>query len=148
MIDPVAFMKNHVGERLDRSPSIYMRWLGGVLHSVERGKVSCTFTVRHEMLNPAMTIHGGVIAGIMDEMMGMCVYTLGLETIYMSVNLNVDFLESAKEGEELTASAEVIREGSRLIYGHCALKCGDRLVAMASSSLIKTPLKVPHPQAQ
>lgn len=140
----VDLMTNYIGKPLDGSPSLYMRWLGGILREVGRGSVACDFVVRPEMLNPALTIHGGVIAGIMDEMIGMCVFTLGLETIYMSVNLNVDFLETAREGEIITASAEVIREGTRLIYGHCSLKSGDKLIAMASSSLIKTQVKVPH----
>jgi uncharacterized protein (TIGR00369 family) len=143
MNDAVRFLKQHEGVLLSQSPSAFMRWLGGRLEVAERGAISCTFIVRDDMLNPARTLHGGVMAGKLDEMVGMCVFTLGLEHIYMSVNLNVDFLEAARPGESLRAKAEVIREGNRLIYGHASLHCGDKLIAMASSSLIKTPLKTP-----
>lgn len=141
--DILSGFQKYLGKPLLESPSFYMRWLGGVLRHAERGRVSADFTVRKEMLNPAMTLHGGVIAGIMDEMIGMCVFTLGLDTIYVSVNLNVDFLEAAREGDVVTAEAHVLREGGRLVYGQVSLLRGEKVLAMASSSLIKSPIKMP-----
>jgi acyl-coenzyme A thioesterase PaaI-like protein len=131
MNDAVCFLKRHEGALLNQSPSAFMRWLGGRFEVAERGTISCNFIVRYDMLNPARTLHGGVMAGILDEMVGMCVFILGLEHIY----------KSAHVGETLRAKAEVIREGSCLIYGHASLHCGERLIA--SSSLSRTPLKSP-----
>lgn len=136
------YLKSHIGKPLSDSPSTFARWLNGTVMEVEEGSISVKFEVRHEMLNPIQTVHGGVLAAILDEMIGMCVFTLHLDHVYASVNLNVDFLETAQEGDELVAKTVIIRKGGRLVNGQCEIFKGDRCIARATSSLYKTPFKL------
>jgi hypothetical protein len=47
------------------------------------------------------TLHGGIAATILDDIVGTMVYALGREFAYTSVNLNCDFLNPAVVGDVL-----------------------------------------------
>lgn len=134
----LSFLQSQIGHHLIESPSPFAHWLNGKLVAADRGKVVVDVEVRPDMANPIGTIHGGVVAAILDEMIGMCVFTLEPDRVYASVNLSVDFLEFAKVGEIIRAEAVIVREGARLMNGKANLKVGTRLVATATSNLTKT----------
>lgn len=97
------------------------------------------FTVRSEMINPAGTFHGGVMAGIMDEVIGMTIFTLGKKNFFTSVNLVVDYFAPAKNEDRVTAIATVIKEGSSIINAQCEVWNTDKtkLLARGTSNLMK-----------
>lgn len=90
-------LKSQVGKTFDKSPSALTVWLGGRLLFVNEGEVHMEFEVRPEMTNPIGTMHGGIMAAIMDDMIGIVVFTLGEPTFNTSVNLNVDFFYPGKK---------------------------------------------------
>ena len=96
-------------------------WLGGILIEAKEGELKAVYTVRHEMLNGAGTLHGGIVALITDELMGASNFSLNLEHIYTSVNLVVDFLSPARLGDKLVATAKMIRKGRKLNHFVCEL---------------------------
>ncbi|NBB88809.1 MAG: hotdog fold thioesterase [Bacteroidetes bacterium] len=126
------------------SPSPYMQWLRGRLIRAEEGKVEVSFTVREEMCNPAGILHGGVISGMLDEVAGIAVFSLGRDSFFTSVNLQVDFLRPAQLGEEVKAVAEVIRAGERIIHVETQMLKGDKILAKADTNLITTHQKLPQ----
>jgi uncharacterized protein (TIGR00369 family) len=126
------------------SPSPYMRWLQGRLVRVEEGSVGVQFQVREEMCNPAAILHGGVISGMLDEVAGIAVFSLGRDRFFTSVNLQVDFLRPAHLGDEVTVNAQVIRAGKRIIHLEAQLKREDTLLAKAATNLISTGQKLPQ----
>lgn len=136
------YFNTKIGQTMSDSPSKFARWLNGKLLRVNEGEIDMEFTIRPEMLNPINTLHGGVAAAIMDEMLGMCVFTLGLPYVYASVNLNVDFLEAGQVNKTILAKTIIIRKGGRLVNGQCELFSGDRMIARATSTLYKTPIPV------
>lgn len=135
--------------RLDKDSSDGLsplgRWLNGTLRAVHYGKISVEFTVRAEMTNPMGVLHGGASAAMLDEVVGMMVYTLGREYGYTSVNLNCDFLSAAWLGDLLTVNAQVVRAGRNII--HCEgqiLTAEGKIVAKCTSNLIQTGMKIPE----
>lgn len=132
-----------VGKKFKGSPSALTHWLEPTVTAAERGKLSCEYDVRPDMGNAAGILHGGVMAAIMDDIIGAAVFTLGEEFFYTSINLNVDFLHAGKIGEKITATATVVREGKTIVHATCKLfNAEGTLMAKSSSNLIKTAFQV------
>jgi acyl-coenzyme A thioesterase 13 len=143
-MNPVLqFLKDNVGKSLSNGPSPIAKWLDGTLTAAEEGSLTATFTVRQEMCNPMMILNGGVMATMMDDLMGITVYSLGGENFYTSINLSIDFLKSARIGETVTAVSQVIRQGRNVVNCDCKVyNEKQELLAKAMSNLIQTNVKV------
>ena len=138
----LAWLKAHIGESTKKSPSPFAHWLDGIVEEVEFGDLSIRYTVRPDMTNPHGLLHGGVIAGILDDVIGTCVASLGKEQPFVSINLSVDFVQGARVSDEVIARAKVIRNGRTVVYlqGELFNKQG-KLLAMATSNLVAVPSK-------
>jgi uncharacterized protein (TIGR00369 family) len=127
-----------VGSSFADGPSPLGRWLHGTLRAANEGTLTVEFVVRSEFLNPAGTLHGGVITAMLDDVMGATVYSLGLPHVYASVNISVDFLSSARPGDVVTVRSEVVRQGRTIINMRAELTRADgRLLARATSNLCR-----------
>lgn len=130
--------KNMIGAKSKvKTPSPLGRWLDGELVKAELGNLKWKFIVRQEMTNPGAVLHGGATAAMLDDVIGATVFSLGLTDFYTSINLNVDYLSSAKIDDELTVEATVVRQGRNIMHVTAEVKRGDKLIAKASSNLIK-----------
>lgn len=141
-VNPVVnYFQNNIGKTITESPSPVAVWLGGKLLQAAEGNLVFEFVVRNEWTNPYGTLHGGISALICDEVIGATVYSLYNETISVSVNINIDFLTSAKIGDTLRAEAKVIRNGKSIINAECEItdKRG-RIIAKATSNLAVTAI--------
>lgn len=141
----IETFRAHIGKSLrDTSLSPYGRWLSGTILAVERGVMEVEFTVRPEMLNPAGTFHGGVVAGIMDEVIGMAIFTLGKKNFFTSVNLVVDYFASAKLGESVITKTAIIKEGATIMNAQCEVWNAERtrLLARGTTNLMKSAIEV------
>jgi acyl-coenzyme A thioesterase 13 len=140
-IQVIQFLSGHLGKPLEQSPSAYGNWLKGTIEAVERGKLSVSFIVRDEMTNAGKTLHGGISSAMLDEVMGATCMTIADKgEFHVSVTLNVDFLSPAQAGDELLASAWVVKEGRQLVFCEATLtnKSNGRVVAKGHSQLMKT----------
>ena len=91
-------------------------------------------TVTKEHLNAHDTLHGGVMATILDTTMGDAVRAgldEGEETA--TVSMTVTYLAPAKVGDELRASAEIRKRGSSLVLveGDLTRPSDDKAIAHA-----------------
>ncbi len=111
----LAFLKTLQGKRLTDSPSPVGRWLNGKLLAIEPGKATIEYTVRNEMANPLGTLQGGVFATMMDDTLGVAVYSLGKDKLYVAVNFYLDYLEGFKVGEKAIVEANILREGNTIL---------------------------------
>lgn len=140
----LEFFKSQIGQSLGQSISKMGRWLNGILREANYESMKVDFTVREDMTNPMGTLHGGAVAAMMDDTVGMMVYGLGREFGYTSVNLNCDFLSAARVGEVLTCHAKVIRAGRNVI--HCEAHVSNpegKLIAKCATNMIQTGVKLP-----
>jgi uncharacterized protein (TIGR00369 family) len=139
----LKFIKeNYEGKLVTDSRSAAGNWMQFTLESVEKGKATISLEVKKEMTNPYGNIHGGMMALVMDEVIGWAVVSLETDNHYTSLNLNVDFLYAIKEGNRLKATSEVIRAGKKIIHVECRVyDMEDRLLGKATSNLIVTGMQ-------
>ena len=139
----MSFFKSQIGKTLDQTPSAAGNWLSGTLLEIEPGYVKVSYTIRPDMCNPAKILHGGIASLMMDDVIGMANFVSESEVLMTSINLNVDFLSSAKLGEKVEVSAKLVRSGSNLNHWESVIrKESGKVVAKASSNMIKTHIKI------
>ncbi len=145
MTSTLQYLQSRVGERFGEShPSPVGRWLNGTLREIREGEFVADFLVRPDMTNPVGILHGGILATIMDEAMGIAIYTLDDTNFFATLNLVVDFLRSARTGEIVTVRASVVRRGKRIINAECRVfnQSGD-LIAKGSCNCAATEFQKP-----
>lgn len=138
--DIIEFFRKSIGVKTSEHIGGFGGWLNGKLKEIsEDGDVNIEFEVREEFLNPLGTIHGGAIAAIMDEIMGMQLFLKSnKEDSYFALNISVDFVKNAKLGEKLCAKPEVIRIGRKTAVLRCTLTNeAGQVIAISSSNFLK-----------
>lgn len=140
----LSFLRRFVGNYMDQHFSPVAKWLNGKLVSIEEGGMEVEYLVREDMCNPMGTLHGGIAATILDDIVGTMVYALGREFGFTSVNLNCDFLNPAFVGDILVAKSVVVRAGKNIIHVEGRLvNTQGNIVAKCTSNLIQTAFKIP-----
>jgi uncharacterized protein (TIGR00369 family) len=88
--------------------------LGARPGRAEDGRATVTFEAAEEHLNPAGTLHGGVLATLVDTAMGRAVRsTTGEDDVPATSQLTVTYLRPGKPGP-LTVTARVRTRGEHL----------------------------------
>jgi uncharacterized protein (TIGR00369 family) len=117
--------------------------LGMVDFSGERGAISVGLVPEHRHYNPLGTVHGGVLATLLDTAAACSVHsTLEPGERYTSLDLSVKFLRPVTvESGRLRAVGKVVQRGRRTSLAEAQVfDAADRLVAHATSScMIFTP---------
>jgi len=131
-------LRQSLGKVIDSSPSNYMNWLAPVLEKAENGILVCRYKIRKEMTNPYQILHGGVTAGIIDDLIGATVYTMGLDSRFTTVNNYIDYFAPANEGDEIIAETAVVKKGRTIINLQCDifLPSKNRLIAKGYSNML------------
>lgn len=124
------------------SPSAFTNWLEPVAKAAEYGSLTFEYEIRKEMTNPAEILHGGVVAGIMDDLMGATVYSMELPGQYVTVNLDVSYFAMAKLGDIIQARTRVLRMGRKVVNMECEIwhTAKEKLIAKGSANLIRADL--------
>lgn len=130
--------KKLIGTQITNSPSHFMNWLQPTLLSAERGELHCSYIIRKEMTNPYGILHGGITAGIIDDLIGATVFILGSNSKFTTVNNNIDYFASAVEGDIITAKTTVVKQGRTIINLQCEifLPSKNRLIAKGYSNML------------
>lgn len=132
-------LQSFIGKPKVKTPSQFGNWLSYSVLEATIGKTKTEIEVRSEMLNAAGMLHGGVMAGIMDEMMGLTMACADEENYHATINLALDFLFGAKLGDKITAQTVIIRSGKHIGNVQCKLTNSEGiLLAKGTSNLIKT----------
>lgn len=133
----VAVYRNLIGKTIDFDYPI-LKYLGFTLLEVEEGYIKVEMTARKDLLNPVGILHGGVMAMLMDELMGAAGWTLNRPYPFVTVNLNIDFLSGAREHDILLAEGRIVRPGKNVLHGEARVyKKDGKLLAKSSCNLIK-----------
>jgi uncharacterized protein (TIGR00369 family) len=109
----------------------------------EEGRVTVTMTAREYHYNPLGTVHGGVLATLLDTAAACAVHsTLPAAVGYSSLDLTTKFLRPVTlESGQLRCVGSVISQGRRTALAEARLTDGSgRLVAHATSSCLLFPL--------
>lgn len=139
----LEYFRSQVGQSMAQSISGVGRWLNGTLREVEPDRMVADYLIRDDMANPVGVLHGGAASAILDDLCGMLVFALGREYGYTSVNLNMDFLNPARQGEMITAEARVTRAGRNIIHLEGRITSSEgKLIAKCSTNLVQTGMKI------
>ena len=99
-------------------------WLKVELLDFRKGYSKVRMTVRDDMLNAADICQGGVIFSLADFSFALA--SNSYERLALAVNANIDFLNPAFKGDELTAEAVEISRGRRIATYTVEVKNQDR----------------------
>ena len=142
--DRLKFVQSFVGKHFTESPSPLARWLNGTVIEVEKKSVTFQFTVRKEMTNPIGMLHGGIIAAMIDDCVGVTFFILGLKNFYPTINLYVDFFNPVSEGKTVLVRTQVVKQGKAIINMKAeVLNDRQKLLAQATSNLALSTIKIP-----
>ncbi len=138
----LALLQQTQGKPIEVSPSPFMLWLKPVVLHAEQGSLSFQYVVRKEMTNPMGTLHGGVIAGIVDDTIGATLFTFNEQHFYTTVSLAIDYFLPARHCDIIVAKTNVIKKGNRMVNVSCEIWNEDmsKLLAKGTSNLLKTTL--------
>jgi acyl-coenzyme A thioesterase 13 len=118
------------------------QWINGKLIYAEEGHLKVQFTIDVAWLNPAKTFHGGMAATLIDDVMGMTIYSLGNECFFTTINLQINYLSFALAGDEIIVEAKVMRKGVNVIHIEATLSKRKKLLVKASANVINSGKKV------
>jgi acyl-coenzyme A thioesterase 13 len=141
VMNPVLdFFKSNIGKSSSEiSPSPFGRWLNGTLTEVEEGSLTMEFVVRTDMCNPGGIMHGGVAIGMMDDIIGLTSFSMGNQVFYSTVNLNTDFLYSAKPDEKIIAKSKIVRMGKKIAHAEGEIRNeAGQIIAKCTTNLVAT----------
>jgi uncharacterized protein (TIGR00369 family) len=82
-------------------------------------------------------LHGGVIAALADNAMGLsCVAALGdrAQRGLVTVSLNVDYVGAAKIGQWLQVEPRIVKAGTSLAFADALVTAEGNIVARANAS--------------
>jgi 1,4-dihydroxy-2-naphthoyl-CoA hydrolase len=123
------------GDAMDGLPA----YLGIRTTEVGPGTMTAEIDIRADLLNPFGTAHGGVLASLVDHVLGAVMYPIiprgaWAATTQMSLNL----VAPAREGT-MRARSEVVAMTKRTAVVRIDVTCADRTVGMAQGSVTITP---------
>jgi acyl-coenzyme A thioesterase 13 len=145
MENGLEVLNAYIGQELSTIPSPVGHWLKGVLQEVNENGIKVAFTVRNDMTNPAKILHGGIIATMLDDVMGITVmlkHSEDFSHFYSTVNLHVDYLASAREGMRVIASSNITKAGHKIANVEGWLHdSNDKLLAHATCNMLKVEMR-------
>ena len=88
-------------------------------------------------------IHGGLIAALADNAMGLsCGVRLeGLGSRLVTVSLAIDFIGTAQVGQWLAVETDVIKTGGTLCFAQSLIKADEVVIARANATFRVVPKK-------
>jgi acyl-coenzyme A thioesterase 13 len=132
-------IKESIGKEFSNSPSPFSHWLKPIVRGAEAGALIFEYQIRKDMTNPMQVLHGGVSAGIIDDVIGATVFTMNLRHHYTTINNYIDYFAPAHEGDVIEARSSVIKRGKQIINLQCELwlPIKNRLIARGYSNMIR-----------
>jgi 1,4-dihydroxy-2-naphthoyl-CoA hydrolase len=101
------------------------------------GRLVATMTVRDELLTPFKTLHGGVMAGLVDHVLGCVLYPLMPRGQWAATTeFKLNYLAPIFGGVELRAESTVVSLGRRTAVVQVEVSNGDQLVCVAQGTLL------------
>lgn len=135
--DYLGWLKDH----FENSP--FWKNLGFKIHSLEKGGGSVKVLVSDKVLNNNHTLHGGVIMSLMDVAVSLTLRSIHPELV-TTVSLTTNFMNPAKEGKTVYATASIAESKSRIQYVNSEVVDEDGLMianGVGVFSLIKEKAK-------
>lgn len=109
----------------------YSALIGPLLSRCEDGQWVHGIALDARHLNARGVVHGGLIASLADQALGMTVWDAVGRQPCATVQLNVSYVAAARDGDFLTVRSELIRVTRSVVFVRGLVAAGERTVAMA-----------------
>ncbi|XP_049510763.1 acyl-coenzyme A thioesterase 13 isoform X1 [Panthera uncia] len=86
------------------------------LVSATPGKLICEMRVEDDHANKYGTLHGGMIATLVDNISTLALVSTERGAPGVSVDMNITYMAPAKIGEDIVITAHVLKEGKTLAF--------------------------------
>jgi uncharacterized protein (TIGR00369 family) len=106
---------------------------------IDDGRVEMVLTPQESQYNPIGSVHGGIIATVLDSVMGCAVHTkLPLGHAYTTLEIKVNYLRGVnRETGPMTAIGRVIHLGRQTAMAEASLSnASGKLFAQASTTCL------------
>jgi uncharacterized protein (TIGR00369 family) len=113
---------SNVGWRQRALPGFAQR-LGPLWTRKEEDAWAYGILTTKEHLNPAGYVHGGALCALFDHVVSAVAWEAVGRRACVTVQLNTQFLSSAREGQFLEARARTVRATSTLVFVEGAIDC-------------------------
>nr|CAB3219764.1 acyl-coenzyme A thioesterase 13-like [Phallusia mammillata] len=98
--------------------------------SAGNGKIKCEMPVLEEHLNLSGNLHGGFTATLVDVVSTYALGTLDDPRFGVSVDMNISYTSSAKQGDTLIITSDVLKRGQTLAFANVEIRDqNDKLIA-------------------
>ncbi len=121
------------------SPPPAIALVGLSLAEVEEGRIVMRLTPAEYHYNPIGSMHGGILATMLDSVMGCAVHsTLPKGRAYTSLEIKVNFVRAVtSESGELSAEGKIVHGGRRSAVAEAkVVDAKGRLCATASTTCL------------
>ena len=115
----------------------------GPIYSRQTGEnIQIGFRVEKSHLNIEKVVHGGMLATIADQVIGINIaHGTGSEYDVLTMHLSVDYIGPAYLGDWVEATAKLTKQGGKIRFGNCELRVEDRLVLTGSAIFVARQTK-------
>lgn len=111
--------------------------------NLEEKSMCVEFPVLEWELNPQFTLHGGVVTAFFDTAFGFLVSYFFGRTYICTVDINTNYIKSAKEGDSIIISAKINSLGNTIttVYGEAKRKSDNVLIATSTATFMAVKSK-------
>ena len=121
--------------RLERGGH-FLASLGPLYAKTTEAGLAIAMRIEEKHLNTRGIAHGGMLVTLADSALGIAIATAGKSEerprAFVTVNLSVDFLASAHQGDFVEAHVDIEKVGARFAFATCFLQVGTRRILRAS----------------
>ncbi len=116
---------------------------------VRDGTVRVEILPTGDMCNPRGVVQGGILAGMLDDVMGATMDYLESGRAWATASMTTHFLEPVKPGERLAGEARVLHNGRRTFFVEAWLRREDGVhVARAMATCLWQGRSTREPTSQ
>lgn len=104
---------NDIQKKLENGP--FFKTIGFEFADFKEGEVIIKLKLNNNLLNTEGFLHGGVIATMLDNIIGMTMKTLTKQPL-VTINLDIQYIKSINEGN-VYARANILKKSGRILVG-------------------------------
>lgn len=118
-------------KKLIASP--YLKLLGVIIDEAKYPRSRLLFAWKENLVNPMGTLHGGVIASLVDAAIGCALLSSEEVKGIATTEIKVNYFRAVTSGT-VKVEGEIIHRQGSAAFGQAFLYCGEELVAMGSAT--------------
>lgn len=109
MTQSLQWLNEKLGRLYDRNP--YVGVLQIAIETLSEGECALSMPIQPEIhTNLFGVAHGGALASLADTAMGVCCATLYKRVV--TIDMNINYMQSAPQGQRIRAKAWIIHNGN------------------------------------